>query len=100
MRFRKKTNEIEAVLWEGGAESGTDAVQWINAQGSQRAAYVPAGDAMEPVRPEAIWLESTISGAMTIPAPSYFYALTDGAATSIFAATPAEFLAQFEAVQQ
>ncbi|MFP3608354.1 hypothetical protein, partial [Paraburkholderia sp. SIMBA_053] len=59
----------------------------------------PAGDAMEPVRPDALWLESTISGAMTITAPSYFSAMTEGGTTAILAATPAEFLAQFEAAQ-
>lgn len=98
MRFRKKTNEIEAVLWEGGAESGALAVEWINAQGGQRAAYVPAGDAMEPVRPEAIFLESTISGAMSIPAPAYFYPKAEGGVAVIAAASPDEFLAQFEQV--
>lgn len=90
--YRKRSAEVAAVQWEGGALSAEAAVGWLAERG-RRAAYVP--ETSEPQRAEAIFVESTISGAETVTAPAWFVESEPG---RVIVMLPAAFEAEYEVV--
>jgi len=90
MKYRQRGTEVSAMGWTGGSASAAEVVAWLGDVG-WRAAYVPAtGAAPAPAaeeqgaptdpayRPEAIFLESQVSGAQTVVAPAWFALEADG----------------------
>lgn len=62
-RFQKRPVEIEAVQWDGTAESATPIIAWALSNGVTISYYCPDGDACR--RDTHVLIVSTLEGAMS-----------------------------------